>query len=224
MTWKALAGLLLMILSFDVPGDQAGDAERVVILPEPTRAGAMPLEQALETRRSVRRYTEQPPTLKAIAQLAWAAQGVTDPGRGLRTAPSAGATYPLEVDFLVRRVEGLAPGVYRYRPEEHVLVRRLDTVPGNAVARAALGQAPVARAGVVMVLSAVTARTADRYGERAVRYVHMEAGHAAQNVYLQATALGLGTVAVGAFDDDALAGALGPEEQPLYLLPIGQRR
>ncbi|ABI57939.1 SagB/ThcOx family dehydrogenase [Alkalilimnicola ehrlichii MLHE-1] len=224
--WKVSAGLLLMIISFGALSDPQGEADRVVTLPEPKRAGPMALEQALETRRSVRRYAEEVPDLNAIAQLAWAAQGVSDLGRGLRTAPSAGATYPMEVDLLVRRARGLSPGVWRYRPDEHVLVRRLDAAPGEAVVQASLGQAAVARAPLVVALSAVEARTAHRYGERAARYVHMEAGHVAQNIYLQATALGLGTVAIGAFDDEALARALelGPGERPLYLLPIGYRR
>ena len=177
----------------------------------------MSLESALRRRRSVRSFTDEPLTSAEIGQLLWAAQGVTDP-RGLRTAPSAGALNPLECYVAT------ADALLHYAPNVH----RLDPhVPGDqrrALAAAAYGQSAVADAAVVIVITAVYARTAEKYGEeRAFRYVAMEAGHAAQNVLLQAVALGLGAVPVGAFDDAQVAQLLRLDmgEAPLYLIPVG---
>ncbi len=194
-----------------------------IALPTPRYDGAMSLEQALLKRRSVRGYRDEPLTLAELGQLLWAAQGITDLA-GFRTAPSAGALYPMEVYAVVRSVTGLATGVYRYRPSEHALER---TATGNCLvelSQAALGQAAVRDAAVVLVLAAVYERTTQKYGERGVRYVHMEAGHVSQNVYLQAVSLGLGTVAIGAFYDEEVKKVVGlaDNEQPLYLMPIGR--
>lgn len=217
-------GMSLLLLIGASGASAAPDADAVIPLPSPERSGSLSIEQALDERRSVREYRPDPLERAQIAQLAWAAQGVSDPGRGYRTAPSAGATFPLEVDLLIHGVDGIDDGVYRYLPGEHALRLRFGGDHREALARAALGQAWVREAPVVMVLSAVLARTEGRYGERAERYVHMEAGHAAQNVYLQAVALEIGTVVVGAFDDDGVASVLQLErgEQPLYLLPLGR--
>lgn len=194
-----------------------------IALPTPRYDGATSVEQALLKRRSVREYADAPLTLAELGQLLWAAQGVTDLA-GFRTAPSAGALYPMEVYAVVRSVTGLTAGVYRYRPREHALERRAT---GNRLAelsKAALGQAAVRDAAVVLVLAAVYERTTQKYGERGVRYVHMEAGHVSQNVYLQAVSLGLGTVTIGAFYDEEVKSVVGlaDNEQPLYLMPIGR--
>jgi len=220
---RLLWGVILMTASM---GPTCGGQARTFALPEPARAGEVAVEEAIERRRSVRDTGPDPLSLRELGQLAWAAQGITDVLQGLRAAPSAGATYPLEIDLLVTGMEELPDGVYRYLPREHALVLRLPGDQRAAAARAAFGQPWVRDAPVVMLISAVMARTEARYGGRAERYVHLEAGHAGQNVYLQATALGLVTVAVGAFDDDALARALGlaDEERPLYLLPLGRSR
>lgn len=217
-------GMSLLLLLGASGASAAPDADAVIPLPSPERSGSLSIEQALDERRSVREYRPDPLEVAQIAQLAWAAQGVSDARRGYRTAPSAGATFPLEVDLLIHGVDGIEDGVYRYLPGEHALRLRFGGDHREALARAALGQAWVREAPVVMVLSAVLARTEGRYGERAERYVHMEAGHAAQNVYLQAVALEIGTVVVGAFDDDGIASVLQLErgEQPLYLLPLGR--
>lgn len=199
----------------------AGAVPESVSLPAPRSSGPLTLEEVLSARRSRRNFLDEPLSLQAAAQLLWAAQGVTEPGRGLRTAPSAGATYPLETFLVAGRVEDLPAGVYRYRPAENTLkpVRAGDRrVP---LAEAALGQRMVARAPAVIVFAAVHERTAARYGERAERYISMEVGHAGQNVYLQAEALGLGTVAVGAFRDGDVRSVLGISEAPLYLMPVG---
>jgi SagB-type dehydrogenase family enzyme len=190
--------------------------ERIEV-PRPKKEGGPPLADLLERRRSVRDFAPRELTWSEIGQLLWAAQGITDRTFGLRAAPSAGALYPLEIDAVT------ASGVFRYKPDGHTLVQREphDVRPG--LARAALDQGSIAAAPCVFAISAVPARTMHRYGHRGTRYVHMEAGHAAQNLLLQAQALGLGGVPVGAFDDEAVArvlrGASG--EEPLYLVPVG---
>ena len=223
---RPLPFVIALLLSLGETGATGTpDVGAIIPLPSPKRTGALSVEQALDQRRSVRDYRREPLSLAQIGQLAWAAQGVPDRD-GYRTAPSAGATYPLEVDLLIQGTEGLDDGVYRYLPSEHALQLRFGGDHREALARAALGQAWVRDAPVVMALSAVLARTEARYGARAERYVSMEAGHAAQNVYLQAVALEVGTVVVGAFDDDDVARVLELDrgERPLYLLPLGQLR
>jgi SagB-type dehydrogenase family enzyme len=194
------------------------------VLPPPRLTGTLSVEEALQARRSVRGYTNEAITLAELGQLLWAAQGITSEP-GLRTAPSAGALYPLEVYVVAGNVEGLAPGVYKYQPAKHTLTQVLGGDRRAALWKAALEQAPVRDAPVSLVLTAVHARTAQKYRGRAERYVHIEVGHAAQNVYLQAESLNLGTVAVGAFDDDTLGDALSlpTNERPLYLMPVGKK-
>jgi SagB-type dehydrogenase family enzyme len=195
---------------------------RYVQLPQVTLDRGRSLERALHARRSVRAFADRPLALAPIARLLFAGQGVTD-ARGFRTAPLAGATYPLELLVVAGRVEGLAAGAWHLETRHW---RLMQTVPGErraALARAALGQAWLATAPAVLAIAAVFQRTTRRYGARGERYVHMEAGHAAQNICLMATDLGLGTTVVGAFDDDATAEILGlaDAQRPLYLLPVG---
>jgi SagB-type dehydrogenase family enzyme len=196
----------------------------VIALPYPRTDSDTSLEAALLGRRSVRSYQDEPLILAEIGQLLWAAQGVTDPARGYRTAPSAGALYPLEVYLIAGKVEGLPPGVYRYGPGAHNLTPVKTGDQRDALYEAALRQAPVRQAPAVLVIAAVTERTTGKYGERGIRYVHMEAGHAAQNALLQAVALGLGAVVIGAFEDDDVRQVTGmpAAEQPLYLVPVGK--
>ena len=186
-------------------------------LPEPQFEGPLSLEQALLARRSTRAFSDREVDLEAIAQLLWAAQGVTDP-RGFRTAPSAGALYPLEL-YVVTQA-----GVFRYLPEDHALEVIKTGDFRTDLYNVALRQDAVLDAPLVIVVTAVYARTAAKYGtERSPRYVHLEAGHAAQNVLLQAAALGLGAVPIGAFEDSGVQDVLSlPEDhQPLYLVPVG---
>jgi len=170
----------------------------------------------------MREYSAAPLPLAHAAQLAWAAQGVTDP-RGLRAAPSAGALYPLELYLVAGEVEGLEAGVYRYMPARHALERSGGGDRRARLGRAALGQDWLAEAPAVFVIAAVYERTAVKYGSRAERYVDMEAGHAGQNLFLQAVALGLGTVVVGAFRDEEVAAVLELPAgvKPLGLMPVG---
>ena len=199
------------------------EAGAAVQLPEPRQEGAISVEQALARRRSVRDFRATPLPLASVGQLLWAAQGITNP-RGDRTAPSAGALHPLEVYLVAGAVTGLEPGVYRYEPGRHQLLRVAVGDVRRDLARAALEQDWVADAPGILVLAGVYERSARKYGQRAPRYVHMEVGHAAQNVYLQAVALDLGTVVVGAFRDRQLARvlALPAEVQPLGVMPVGK--
>ncbi len=196
-----------------------------ITLPTPQRDGPHSLENAIAERRSVREFRNEPIDLKDIAQLLWAGQGVTEVG-GKRTAPSAGALYPLEVHCVARNVTDLPAGVYRYIPEKHELknVERGDKI--TALAGASYGQTWIADSAAAIVISAVYARTERKYGERAARYVHLEAGHAAQNICLQAHALKLGTAPVGAFNDNSVREVvkMPRDEQPLYVLPLGKPR
>ncbi len=222
----AFAPLLALVLCSGALGGVArargaGD----IALPEPRRDGEVSVERALAKRRSIRRFAPGPLPLPAVSQLLWAAQGITGPG-GLRTAPSAGALYPLEVYLAAGAVEGVAAGLYRYEPGLHRLVLASRGDRRSAITEATFGQDWVADAPAILLVAAVERRTARKYGKRAARYVHMEVGHAAQNVYLQAAALGLATTMVGAFGDEELSRVLGlpDRERPLALLPVGRPR
>ena len=195
-----------------------------ISLPKPTKTSERSLEQLLEQRRSVRAFRKAPLRLAEVGQLLWAAQGISDP-RGFRTAPSAGALYPLELYVVAGAVDGLPPAVYHYHPKGHRLVETSDGDRRQALARAALGQSWVRDAAAVVVFAAIFKRTTRKYGNRGVRYVHMEVGHAAQNLFLQAEALGLGTVVVGAFDDEEVNTTLQlpSNMQPLMLMPVGRK-
>lgn len=197
------------------PTRDAGSV-RIVELPPPRTDGDASLEEALLGRRSVRAFTSEALDLSEISQLLWAAQGVTAEWGG-RTAPSAGALYPLEV--YVATTDGL----FHYLPEGHRAERLSEVDLRAGLARAAHEQTAVRDAPAVFAIAAVYGRTTVKYGDRGERYVHLEAGHIAQNLLLQAGALGLGGVPVGAFSDDAVGDVLHlPSDQtPLYLVPVG---
>ncbi len=199
--------------------------EMKIGLPEPRYDGDVSLEESLVKRRSVRDYSGEPLALEEVSQLLWAAQGTTADW-GARTAPSAGALYPLEVYVIVGDVRNLAAGVYRYDPKGHEMVITAAGDIRAQLASAALGQMSVKDAAIDLVFTAVYQRTTGKYGDRGVRYVHIEAGHAAQNVCLQATALGLGAVTIGAFHDEEVSRLLNlpGDEEPLYIIPVGKRR
>ncbi len=202
---------------------EAISTERIK-LPEPGHDSPTSIEQALLKRRSVRDYKDEPLTLAELSQLLWAAQGITD-RRGFRAAPSAGALYPLEVYVVAGNVSNLPSGIYKYKPHEHELEKILEGDKRAKLCIAALGQSSVKDGAIAIVFSAVYERTTQKYGERGIRYVHMEVGHAAQNVYLQAVSLNLGTVVIGAFQDDAVRMIINmpDEENPLYIMPIGRK-
>lgn len=196
-----------------------------ITLPAAETDPEMSVSEALEERRSIREFSCEGLGLEEVSQLLWAAQGLTN-RRGFRTAPSAGALYPLELYVVAGDVEGLSPGVYRYRPGKHDLVLVVSGDLRKPLGSAAIGQDWVQRAPAVLVITGVYERTMTKYGQRGQRYVHMEVGHAAQNVYLQATASGLGTVMVGAFDDKQVQALLGlpADHEPLGLMPVGRPR
>jgi len=191
-------------------------------LPLPHTDGEMSVERAIESRRSQRNFRDEPLTVYQLSQILWAAYGITSP-RGLRTAPSAGALYPLEVYAVIGNVDGVAPGVYRFTPDGHTITRVVDGDVRAALSDAALGQRMVRDAPMSVFYSAVFERSTVRYGERGINYTFIEVGHSAQNVYLQAEALGLGTVAIGAFIDDDVRQLLNlpADEVPVYLMPVG---
>lgn len=192
----------------------------LIQLPPPPGAD-MDLHTAISERRSRRDFDERPLTLSETSELLWSAAGITDDSGRLRAAPSAGATYPIDTYLLVRDVEGLEKGIYRYLEAKHSLemVRKGDF--SNSLAEAALGQASLKKAPAVICLFGVFARTTKRYGERGKQYIHNEVGHIGQNIYLVAEALGLATVAIGAFQDDKVKSIFGVEGEPLYLMPVG---
>jgi len=229
--WNCLFSLAIILLTFfcgcapsaNTPPPEPQSA--IIDLPEPQYDSDVSIEQSLLWRRSIRSYTGESLTLPQVAQLLWAAQGVTDP-TGFRTAPSAGALYPLELYVVAGDVQDLSPGVYRYEPLEHRLVRTVEGDKRVELADAALGQYFVGEGAIVIVFTAVYERTTGKYGDRGIRYVHMEVGHAAQNLCLQAAAMGLGVVTVGAFYDEEVGELLDlpGDEQPLYVIPVGRKQ
>jgi SagB-type dehydrogenase family enzyme len=188
-------------------------------LPKPKEKGSISIEETLNKRRSVRDYKRGLLSLEQISQLLWAASG-----RNLyrRTAPSAGATYPLEIYLVVGEVEGMELGIYHYAFSKNSLEMTKEQDVRNRLSRAALGQEMIEEAPVNIIIAADYGRTTGHYGQRGIRYVHMEVGHVGQNVSLQAIALSLGTVMIGAFEDKEVKDVLGIKEEPLYIIPVGK--
>ena len=220
------AGALGMLLT---PG---GQPERYktypqleqIELPSPQGYQGLSLEATIEARRSRRDYTDAALSLANLSRLLHLGLGITSPDRELRAAPSAGALYPLEVYVVVHRVEGLPAGIYHYAVRTHRLERLRAGDFRAAMVAAGVGQEVLGQASVCFVISAIWQRTRWKYRQRTYRYVLMEAGHQGQNLYLAATSVGLGAVAVGAFFDEALNNLLeldGIEEAALYLVAVG---
>lgn len=202
-----------------------------ISLPAPHKSGSVSLEEVLSVRRSHRSYTGEAVTAEQLSQVLWAAYGINKPlnnpkfGGGFRTTPSAGATYPLNVYVLVCKVTGINAGLYRYIPDGHKILKLSDKDLKNDLCAAAYNQAMIKDAPVCLFYSATFSRTTEKYGSRGRdRYVCMDLGHSAENVYLQAEAMNLGTCAIGAFDDLAVRKVLSlpDEEVPLYIMPIGK--
>ncbi len=209
--------VLVFGLSSAVDAQQLKVMKEEITLPAPKLKGKVSLEQAIAERRSKRRFSSQELTLEQIAQLLWSAQGITESRKGQRVAPSAGALYPMEIYLLSK------DGLFHYLPQEHKLEQVLQNDLRRELATAALGQSFIAAAPVAIIIAAVYERVTSRYGSRGKRYTDIEVGHIAQNIHLQAVALGLGSVPVGAFDDQALKQLLNlpDDEQPLYIIPVG---
>jgi SagB-type dehydrogenase family enzyme len=163
--------------------------------------------------------------LANVSQLLWAAQGISDEKENKRTAPSAGALYPIELYFIAGKVKDLPSGIYKYQPDQHILIKISEKDVRSELKKAALNQDPVEDGAGVLVFTAVYERTTKKYGNRGIRYAQLETGHAAQNVYLQAVSLDLGTVVIGAFDDNKIKEIINlkDNERPLYLMPVGKK-
>ena len=202
---------------------QGLETAKVFKLPAPQHRGLVSVERALAARRSIRNFLNSPLELQETSQLLWSAQGISN-SRGYRTAPSAGALYPLEVYAAVGNVTDLEAGIYKYIIREHALLEKATGDRRQDICRAALHQSYISAAPVVLLLCTVNDRVLNKYGERGMRYVFMEVGHAAQNVCLQAVALGLGTTVIGAFrDSDVKAAAhMDENEHPAYIITTGR--
>jgi len=230
---------LLMVLLFAITScrgnNEAGSSineQMIYVLPTPSLDGEMSVERALANRRSRRDFTNEALTKAELSQILWAAYGITQPipnhpalRGGLRTAPSAGAMFPFEIYVAIGNIEGIEAGVYKYDSEHHRLIRTIARDVRTELDEASWGQRMIRSAPVTVIYTAVFSRMTGRYGARGrERYVAMDLGHSAQNIYLQAEALGLGTCAIGAFQDESVSRVLQlpSEEEPLYLMPIGR--
>jgi SagB-type dehydrogenase family enzyme len=183
----------------------------------------MSVEKALRKRRSVREFLKAPLTLAEISQLLWAAQGITYP-EGLRTAPSAGALYPLEIYLVVGNVTDVTPGVYKYFSKSNEMRKVVAGDIRQKLSDASLGQESIRNAACNIIFTANYERTRWKYGERGIRYTHIEVGHASENVFLQAVALDIKSVVIGAFSDGKVKDLLRlpDEEDPIYIMPLGK--
>jgi SagB-type dehydrogenase family enzyme len=215
-----LIGLLIQNVNSQTTG--ARMIENKISLPKPQFTGKISLEETLHKRRTVRSYTKQAITFGQLGQLLWSCQGVTS-SDGKRTAPSAGALYTLEVFAVVGNVKDLKPGIYRYEPDEHALKLVESGDRRFFLENAALSQDQISTAAVDIVITSVYKRLSWKYGDRSVRYAHIEVGHAAQNILLQAQSLGLGVCPIGAFNDENVKKVLKlKEEEPVYILTVGK--
>jgi SagB-type dehydrogenase family enzyme len=198
-------------------GREAANMENVKVLPKPESTKGMALEKAIAIRRSVRNFAARDLSIEQISQLLWAAQGITDENNKFRAAPSAGGLYPMEI-YIVS-----SSGTYHYVPDGHKIEILKTKDQRQELSDACGGQEFVAEAALDVIIVAVYGRTTWRYGNRGIKYVDMEAGHVAQNIHLQAVSLGLGSVPVGAFNDDMVKKVLGlsAEQQPVYVIPVG---
>ena len=193
-----------------------------VRLPQPKKKGNISLEEALNNRQSIRNYLPEALTQDELSQMLWAAGGQNK--RGKLTIPSAGARYPLAIYVVIGDVEGITPGLYKYNARNNTISLAKEGDLRNRLSAACLNQPWVKEAPMSIAICADYAKTSSSYGKRAQRYVPMEAGHSGQNIYLEAVAFGLGTVAVGAFEDRDVKELLGVSEDPLYIYPVGRTK
>ncbi|MBI5779740.1 MAG: SagB/ThcOx family dehydrogenase [Planctomycetes bacterium] len=198
---------------------EKGEIMKEITLPAAKATGQMPLEEAIQKRKSVRKYSTKELTLEQVAQILWAANGANPRTKNFiaRNVPSAGGIFPMTVYLLNKN------GIYRYQPLTHSLALVKEGDARKELCEAAFGQGFIKQVPVDLVITADVAKCAQRYGERAQRYTDIEAGHIGQNVSLQAVSLGLGTVMIGAFNDEAVKDvlALPDNESPLYIIPVG---
>lgn len=224
--------LILVILTINTGCGSETPVKEIVLtekstfaLPPPRLKGSLSVEQAIHQRRSLRQYASLSPDLKLISQILWAAQGITGTEYPFRASPSAGATYPLDFYLFCGPASGLMPGAYRYIPKGHQLLSVLEGDIRDRLCEAGLNQGCIKAAPISIVITATFSRITQRYGDRGILYAYMEAGHAAQNILLQAEAMGLGGVPIGAFQaaDVAQILSLTDEETPIYLVSLGYK-
>jgi SagB-type dehydrogenase family enzyme len=222
-----LGWILSEIFLAETVGQKTAPRDVIISLPAPRHTGEMSVEEAIFRRRSTRRFPDEPLTLQEVSQLLWAAGGKTIDGvtGATRAFPSAGGLYPFEIYLVVGNVIGLTDGIYRFRWRDHSLTLVKEGDFRHELMVASLRQGFVAQAPVSIVWVGDFARIRRFYGARGVeRYIMMDVGGAGQNVHLQAEALNLGTVIVGAFHDRPVQDILGTELIPLYIMPVGRRR
>lgn len=221
-----LVFIQIAILSLNARCDAKGEdkmKENKIVLPTFEFKGKVSVEEALYKRRSIRKFNNEPISIMELSKLLWAAYGVTT-ADGRKTTPSAGATYPLEIYVVATKVDKLKTGLYKYQSDSHSLLLLRDKDISNQVAEATYQVEMCRSAPVIFIITAAVERTLSVYGERGMRYIFMEAGHSAQNLSLEGVTLNIGSVLVGAFDDDRLKKVLNlPEgEIPLYIIPAGK--
>ena len=216
--WTSVGGAAILTV-FAVSSAIASDTatEEKIMLPKPKMTSEVSLEETLGKRQSVRSFAEKAPKWEQVGQLLWAAQGINRPGTRFRTAPSAGALYPLEIYAV------LPDGVYHYLPKDHAVIKTHSGDMRKALSDAGLRQEAIQEAACVFVICAVFERTSQKYGDRATRYVYLEAGHAAQNLLLQTVSLGMAGVPIGAMVDQEAQQVLGvpKSEKVIYILATG---
>lgn len=224
MKVNTISLIFLIFLTFSIVNFASQIDKKVIDLPNPAYDGGISVERALKERRSVRKYSKEEISVTEISQILWSAQGITKKIGGLRTAPSAGALYPLEIYLIAGEVEGIPKGIYKYSPQSHSI--KMTQEGDNRQKLLTCCQPFVRKAPAIIVIAGVYERTALKYGKRARQYVHIEAGAAGQNIYLQSESLGIGTVFVGAFIDSRLKSLLSlPEDEyPLGVMPLGRKR
>lgn len=198
--------------------NSTGTAMVAIKLPPPRLDGSVSVEKALSARRTVRTYKEGLLSLADVSQLVWAAQGITEPGRGLRTAPSPQAVYLLDTYVISGNVTDLPVGMYKYEPKEHSLVRVSEADKKSDLFKA-VGQTPIKNAPVLIVFTGISEKS------KKPGWMYLEAGAASENVHLQAVAMGLGTVTIAGFKDEEVRKALGlgADRQPIYIMPVGKK-
>ncbi|UCB45163.1 MAG: SagB/ThcOx family dehydrogenase [Spirochaetota bacterium] len=220
---KKLLVIIFFLHTFSIAAE--GKDKEIVQLPEPQYDKGLTVGEALNIRRSVRSFSSKKLVLREVSELLWASSGKTFDGTtaASRTYPSAGGLHPLNVYLVTGGVEDIKDGIYKYESKDHTITLLKEGDYRKSLAQAGLGQSFIRIAPVCIIITALYNRTGMVYGERGtVRYIHMDAGHAAQNVCLMSASLGLGTVAVGAFIDEKVKNILGLEKEvPLYLLPVG---
>jgi SagB-type dehydrogenase family enzyme len=219
---------MILFLFTAIGLSETENAHALISLPKPSSDGKVSLEKAIKARRTIRDFRERSLSLNHLSQLLWSAQGITEPTTGRRAAPSGGALNPLDIYILIGEngVEKMEAGVYHYLPKEHSVSMILKGDRRREIASASLSQMWMAKAPVLFIITAEYKRITGKYGERGIRYALIEVGHVAQNLFLQAEALGLGAGIVGAYNDLEVSKAAGlpPKHEPLLIMPVGYKR